>query len=566
MKILVLILTVFLNCQSKKQKQFYSLLLDKNSTPNAYFSYPGRFTEFSKKLIVKKRILEIIHSTSRKLHLYVYSLNDPDIIKALIQARDRGVDVSVRGDIDSDYSQLVKEGIKVFIWQKSGIHHVKVIIADDLVFTGTGNFTEYGLTNDYNGYIEFNLQDRKDDFISFMNETYAKPVFIMNGINIISSPGDGMHIQSLLIREIESAKSSIDYLIFNHYDQLITHALRKASLRGVRVRGVYNQPMNPEGEYLQENFYGIESFVFKEENEDTVSKNNSLNGGLLHHKTMIIDGNRVLTGSYNYSTSARDDNRELIMLITISSIVQEYEKEFDRILQNSQQVFPETFKFSETTISAYLTSITAVCLSEAINQPIVEIGQGVFKTYLYYNNWQMNQCGDIFAPTIATLFGINKSGSIIAEAILHGATFYERNSSKKYVLPVSTGLIGSDKNIAFVKADYISRLYPGKLEFRLNDNTLTGNKMYLWTPGKLVQESRLAAPDAADDTLYQANMTLESAQLNKGIVFIEKMNEMIYFCYDSGVSDAAIQNFLKEGTVLKSLLLRKEMEIPQCSY
>ena len=53
--------------------------------------------------------------------------------------------------------------------------------------------------------------------------------------------------------------------------------------------------------------------------------------GLMHHKVMIIDGCIVVTGSYNWSWSAENENDENIIILRSQRIAQEYLEEFNRI-------------------------------------------------------------------------------------------------------------------------------------------------------------------------------------------------------------------------------------------
>ncbi len=55
------------------------------------------------------------------------------------------------------------------------------------------------------------------------------------------------------------------------------------------------------------------------------------NQGLLHHKVMIIDGQIVVTGSYNFSASAENTNDENVIVIYSPDIAAQYLREFQRV-------------------------------------------------------------------------------------------------------------------------------------------------------------------------------------------------------------------------------------------
>jgi len=58
-------------------------------------------------------------------------------------------------------------------------------------------------------------------------------------------------------------------------------------------------------------------------------------GALMHHKVMIIDGYVVMTGSYNWSTSAEDRNDENIIILKSETLAQSYLEEFNRIWEQT---------------------------------------------------------------------------------------------------------------------------------------------------------------------------------------------------------------------------------------
>ena len=66
------------------------------------------------------------------------------------------------------------------------------------------------------------------------------------------------------------------------------------------------------------------------------SSDGVVHGGHLHHKTLIIDGTRVLAGSYNWSMSARDRNLEI--LFDLAHAGPRFQAEFERIRGRAELV------------------------------------------------------------------------------------------------------------------------------------------------------------------------------------------------------------------------------------
>ncbi len=93
-------------------------------------------------------IADQINLAKSTVYMQAYGLTHPQIINALIKAKQRGVDVSVmldRSNLTQKYSkmkELEAAGIKVVIDRVPGIAHNKIIIIDKTVtVTGSFNFT-----------------------------------------------------------------------------------------------------------------------------------------------------------------------------------------------------------------------------------------------------------------------------------------------------------------------------------------------------------------------------------------------------------------------------------------
>jgi cardiolipin hydrolase len=65
-------------------------------------------------------------------------------------------------------------------------------------------------------------------------------------------------------------------------------------------------------------------------------------GGLMHHKVMVVDGYVIITGSYNWSSSAEDSNDENCLVLKSRSIAEVYLTEFDRIWDQTTPGATET--------------------------------------------------------------------------------------------------------------------------------------------------------------------------------------------------------------------------------
>ncbi len=128
-----------------------------------FFSYACASTDalFSPDDRPKNKLIEYISAAKKKVYAAVYMLTDKDITQALIEAKQRGVDVRMVVDpisVENHYAQgaamLHQSKVPVFVFQTkqhmSGnvqartfapLMHNKFAVIDGLVWTGSFNWT-----------------------------------------------------------------------------------------------------------------------------------------------------------------------------------------------------------------------------------------------------------------------------------------------------------------------------------------------------------------------------------------------------------------------------------------
>jgi len=122
----------------------------------------------------------------------------------------------------------------------------------------------------------------------------------------------------ILIGHIESATSTLECAVYTFTLEPVAEALADAASRGVSVWVVVekDQEAPKVTSILQQD--GV--FVRKDGNAD-----------LMHHKFMVIDGNHVVTGSYNWTYSADNKHDENLQVIHSSGVAGLYQEEFQRL-------------------------------------------------------------------------------------------------------------------------------------------------------------------------------------------------------------------------------------------
>lgn len=118
---------------------------------------------------------------------------------------------------------------------------------------------------------------------------------------------------SLIVKQIETAKTSILVQAYSFTDPLIGQALVNAKQRGVSVKILLDKS-NKKGKYSQISF-------MKKAQIPTLIDPCS---GIAHNKVMIIDAQTVITGSYNFSHNAYARNAENVLVIYNEEIAKKY--------------------------------------------------------------------------------------------------------------------------------------------------------------------------------------------------------------------------------------------------
>ena len=276
--------------------------------------------------------------------LAIYSLNLWSMRDALIHAYQRGVVVRMVMESDNmdnqEVQQILEAGIPVIGDQREGLMHDKFVVIDrSEVWTGSMNFTTSGAYQDNNNLIcirsipvaedyttEFNEMFEDNLFGSESRATSPNPSLTIDGtqVELYFSPQDG--VADRLLALIQSAQESIYFMAYSFTANDLGDAIRQRAADGLTVAGV----MDDE----QINFnQGTEYDPFKQAGLDVRRDGNA---GLMHHKVIIIDEKIVVTGSYNFTARAEEQNDENVVIIHNPDVAAQYLAEFRRVYNQGQ--------------------------------------------------------------------------------------------------------------------------------------------------------------------------------------------------------------------------------------
>jgi phospholipase D len=122
---------------------------------------------------------------------------------------------------------------------------------------------------------------------------------------------------------IGRANQSVHVLMYIFSLDSIADALISAHKRGIEVKVVLDKSQS----YSQ---FGALKAAGIEVRNDTNWE------GIMHDKVAIIDNAVVLTGSFNWTDTAENNNNENLIVISSADIASRYDSEFQRIWSQSQ--------------------------------------------------------------------------------------------------------------------------------------------------------------------------------------------------------------------------------------
>ena len=302
---------------------------------------------------IDKMLVQKLNVAQRTIDAALHELDSEVIADALIDAHKRGVKVRVVTETDymaEDSIKLIKHlGVQVANdMGRSGLMHNKFIVIDGRYsWTGSFNTTDNGAYKNNNNAIFIDSFTIAKNFETEFEEMFILKKFGSRSPENIPNPvvrmPDGTEIKTLfspennvddaIIAELNKARQSIFFMIFSFTHKGIGQAMIDKHRAGVDVRGIFEK-RGSDTSYSQ---YPKMKNIGIPVKQDT-------NRWILHHKVIIIDGETVITGSFNFSNNAAKTNEENVLIISGNrAIAQTYLDEFARVYGESISVLPRGY-------------------------------------------------------------------------------------------------------------------------------------------------------------------------------------------------------------------------------
>jgi phosphatidylserine/phosphatidylglycerophosphate/cardiolipin synthase-like enzyme len=304
---------------------------------------------------IDQRLIDAIGDVQETLDIAAFEWNNPRLTQAVLDAYSRGVQVRMVVDDEhtiedneealddgeeSPFQLILDANIPLVDDGRSGLMHNKFMIMDhQTVWTGSMNYTINGTYRNNNNMLALRSSRAVEAYQAEFNEMFVDgefgssrsdrdgTEFTLDGtqVEILFSPED--QPVDALLDAINSAEKNIRFMTFSFTLDEVGQALLDRAENGVAVEGVFEVTGSRTSFSELPRLFCAGLPVLQDGNPY-----------ILHHKVFIIDDELVLTGSFNISSSATEDNDENMVIIRDADLAAQYIAEFGRV--QSQATVP----------------------------------------------------------------------------------------------------------------------------------------------------------------------------------------------------------------------------------
>ena len=308
----------------------------------------------------EKVILQALGKAQTSVHIAMFNLRESSIINALGQLVKKGVDVQVLLDqkqMDQVYNQpKVQELIAAGITPKgvsntsatdATMHDKFTVIDGKRVLTGSMNYSSNALNLSDE---ELLLIDNASVASLFEAEFAELSAGTTNAATAATSApvqvlfGNEDKLYDVVAGELAQAKTSAYVAMFSMNTKKIIDELIAAKSRGVHVVVLLDK-VQADAESADEALDQAGIPVLRFENDRGSAQNLGLTE--LHNKLCVIDGKKVLMGSYNWTNLASFYNDENMLVLTSERLATQANREIAQMINDYMPAFtPQSVGFA----------------------------------------------------------------------------------------------------------------------------------------------------------------------------------------------------------------------------
>ena len=251
-----------------------------------------------------KPILTAIEAASHTLRVKMFVFSDSTLLKAVIDAKRRGVKVRVmlnparrNGEHDNDATRKALERAEIQVNEKS------MVIDDETAFVKSLNWATKNLTETRDYAVVTTRRHDVDEIIECFEADWRRQSFDPHPkSHLIWCPGPG---RDRICQFIDEARHQLFVQNERFQDMVIIERLVRATRRGVKVDVMARAPHTLKSEKLVEGVGGLRIM------DDVGIKIHKLKHLKLHGKMLLGDGVAAIVGSINFAAGSLDGRREL---------------------------------------------------------------------------------------------------------------------------------------------------------------------------------------------------------------------------------------------------------------
>jgi len=303
-----------------------------------YFSRPDPAGAPALRAGPESALLQALDGATRSVDMAIYDLDLMDVRDALLRAWRRGVEVRLVLESDNlgtaAVHDLVAAGVPLVADRRPALMHDKFTVIDGReVWTGSMNYTvndayfndnnlvrliDAGAASAYRDEFEEMFGEARFGELSLAGPSAQRLAQPGAAVEVYFAPEDG--VSQRVVALIGEARAEVTFLAFSLTSDDIVTALAGKAAEGVPVRGVMDAG--------QARSLGSR---FEELRQAGVDVRLDGNPDRMHHKVIVIDGQTVLTGSYNFSRSAETQNDENLVVLHDEAVAAKFLEEFERV-------------------------------------------------------------------------------------------------------------------------------------------------------------------------------------------------------------------------------------------
>lgn len=256
---------------------------------------------------LKKLYLTTFSKAQQQIVLHIYALTDAEAITSLSQQAEKGINTAVFYDLSGSGKapQALSSKVKLEKVQSKGLMHQKICIIDsELLLIGTANLTPASLEMHDNLVVGLHSAKLAQFFLQ-QSELYTTAEVGKAQVAAYLLPDREDRALNAICKELFSAQNSICVAMFTFTHPTLVNALKSALKRGVAVTVCIDKTTAA----------GASQEAILELEKEGVKVYYSEGAQLLHHKWALIDGEKLIIGSANWTRSAFANNEDCFLIL-----------------------------------------------------------------------------------------------------------------------------------------------------------------------------------------------------------------------------------------------------------